>query len=161
MQTQPNPYAPPEAPVADPDDAPTGPCPHVELACRLIWISFVISLLVDVVHVVRAPSGIARVSAIVGTLMGAAVGLGLLFWVTIKLRAGRNWMRWVYTTFNVLSWLSIPLFWSFFGRYFQALKGDWFAIVSVLGQSIVGIVSVVLLHTSASRAWFRSHTTTS
>jgi hypothetical protein len=155
MEAQPNPYAPPEAPVSDPD-APAGPCPHVELASRLLWISFGISLLDDVMRIIEAPPGIARVAGIVGGVIGTAVGAALLYWITSKLRAGRNWMRWLYTALNVMGWLSMAIFWDFFLPYFRALEGDWLAILSAVLQTIAGFVAVLLLHTTTSREWFRA-----
>jgi hypothetical protein len=156
MEAQPNPYAPPEAPVADFDPVPPGPCSHVELACRLLWISFGVSLLDTVVKIIRAPSLFAGIIGIVAALIGIGIGYVILSWITRKLRAGRNWMRWLYTVVNVLSWLSIPYFWNFYREAFRTMSGNWLAILSMFVSTVVGIAVLVLLHTHVTRDWFRA-----
>jgi hypothetical protein len=155
VEQQPNPYAPPAALVADIDAAPAAPCPHVELACRLLWISAGVSMLDTTVKVMRSPSVVA---GIVGAVIGVGIGAGILFWITRKLRAGRNWMRWLFTAMNALSWLSIPYLWNFYSAALQRMSGDWSAILTMFVQTVVGIAVLVLLHTHLSREWFRTRT---
>ena len=155
MEAHQNRYAPPQAPVADFHDPPAGPCPHIELVCRLLWISFGVSLVDNVVKIVMAPSGVVMIATIIGSLIGAGIGYVILSWITRKLRAGRNWMRWLYTVLSVVGWVSIGLFWSFYRNVFSAMTYD--AILSMIVSSIIGVAVIVLLHTPVSRDWFRAH----
>ena len=156
METPPNPYAPPQSPVSDPATPSIGACPHVELACRLLWISFAFSLLDNVVKIFEAPTVAEKVGGIIGNLIGLGIGCALLIWITRKLRAGRNWMRWLYTTVNVLSWLSIAVFWDFYRKAFQMILTGWLPILSLALQTIAGLAVLVLLHTLTTREWFRA-----
>jgi len=158
MEAQPNPYAPPRAPVADHlEGAPVGPCPHVELACRLLWISFGISLLNNLVRIVFAPSGARMAVLIIGTLFGAGIGYLILSWATRKLRAGRNWMRWLYTILNVLSWLLIAALWSVYHAVYSQMPISGFVILTTSVSTLISVAVVVLLFTRRSREWFAAH----
>jgi hypothetical protein len=152
----PNPYAPPNAPVADADDVHVAPCPHIELACKILWSSFALSMLDSVLRIFQAEETIARIAAVIGAIFGAAVSGALLYWITRKLRQGRNWMRWLFTILNLAGWLSMLVFWDFFSRVFQTMSGNWLAIISLNAQTLLGIAALVLLHTPTTRAWFRS-----
>ena len=154
MEAQQNRYAPPQAPVADVEAPSAGPCPHVELVCRLLWISFAASLIGNLVKIVLAPSTAVMIVTIIGSLIGAAIGYLVLSWIARKLRAGRNWMRWLYTTISVAGWLSIALFWDFFRNVFRAMSYD--SILSTVVSSLIGIAIIILLHTPVTRAWFRA-----
>ncbi len=153
----PNRYAPPSAPVEDIGDASVAPCPHIELASKLLWASFALSLFDSVVKVIQAQETIARIAMGVGGLIGAGVSFALLYWIVRKLRQGRNWMRWLFTSLNLIGWLSMLVFWDFFHRVFPTMSGNWLAIISMSAQTLLGIAVLVLLHTPTTRAWFRAH----
>jgi hypothetical protein len=154
-----NPYAPPTARVSDiPSGTPIGPDKNVELACKLMWLGLWLSLLdgvLDLFHV----SGAAEIfGTLIGTLVGLGIGYVIVRWFTRTLRAGRNWMRWLITILNVLGWLTVPIFWDFYARFvLPQLIARPISMVSLLVQSVVGIVAVVLLHTGSARQWFRAH----
>ena len=156
MEAQPSPYAPPEAPVADIETAPAGPCAHVELACRLVWISFGVSILNTVVRIFTAQSGSARVGTIIGGVVGFGLGFAIWSWVTRKWRAGRNWMRWLYTGLGIVGWLSVGIFWSTLREAYGTMGFGAFSMLAMAVNSLIGIVVVCLLHTPTTRAWFRA-----
>jgi hypothetical protein len=151
-----NPYAPPVAAVADFIAPAPGPCPHVELACRLVWASLGLSVLRNVVKIFTTPPGATMVGMIIGGVLGAGIGFAVWSWVTRKLRAGRNWMRWLYTALSVAGWLSLGIFWNFFRAAYGLMSGDWFMILTIVVNSLIGVAVVVLLHTPATREWFRA-----
>ncbi len=157
-----NPYAPPRTPVADPVVAERiGPCPHVERACQLLWISFAISVIARVISVFTLTSGIASVAGLVGLSFGTAIAGLLLWWVTRTLRQGRNWMRWLYTIANVLittiSLLSIAGLVDATREMMLSMWREYPLLgVSSLAQLAFGVAALVLLHTATSREWFRA-----
>ena len=155
---QPNRYAPPEAAVADvnTDALPAGPCPHVELACRLMWISFGFSLLNNIARIIVARTTAERVGLIVGSLIGIGLGYVVVSWAVRKLRAGRNWMRWLITSVNVLSWISIAMFWDFYRNLLRVLSENLPTIIGMAVSTAIGLVILVLLHTPTTRRWFNA-----
>ena len=64
-------------------------------------------------------------------------------------------MRWTYTVFSIVGWLSVGIFWNFFRNAYRVLASDSFSIVTIGVNSIIGIAIVVLLNTHVSREWFR------
>jgi hypothetical protein len=158
MESQPNPYSPPQAPVSDLEPLPTEKSAHVELACKLMWASFGFGILDSLWDILHAHSMIEVIGGIIGGLIGLGIGYVVVAWITRKWRAGRNWMRWLYTILNALSWLSIPVFWDFYRKsVFPLLKYDLVSGGSLLIQTIMGLAVLVLLHTPETRAWFRAH----
>jgi hypothetical protein len=157
-----NPYAPPRTPVADPVIAEQiGPCPHVERACQLLWISFAISVIARLISVFTLTSGIASVAGLVGLSIGTVFAGLLLWWVTRKLRQGRNWMRWLYTIANVLiTALSLFSIAGLVDATREMMLSMWREYpllgVSSLAQLAFGVAALVLLHTATSREWFRA-----
>jgi hypothetical protein len=160
--TDANPYAPPKALVADPvAEEQFGPCPHVELACRLLWIGFGLSIVGNVIGVYPRINDIANVASLVGISISATVSCLLLWWATRKLRQGRNWMRWLVTivnSFNIIFGL-ISI-----GGLLDPLKevmaemwreNPLVGVISLVKFSL-SLVAIVLLHTRTSRAWFRA-----
>jgi hypothetical protein len=157
-----NPYAPPRTPVADPVIAePIGPCPHVERACQLLWISFAISTIGQFASVLISTTGIESVASLVGLTIGMTIGGLLLWWVTRKLRQGRNWMRWLFTITNVLSTaLSVFSLAGLVEPTREVMLSMWWdnpllGAVTV-AQLALGVVALVFLHTPTSREWFRA-----
>lgn len=161
VETHQNPYAPPVAPVSDPEPVTTVTAPHVEFACRLMWVSFAISILDDIVKFFVSPGAIAKIAIVIGTFIGLGIGYALLSWITRKLRAGRNWMRWLITILNVAGWLSVAVFWDFYRGVFQVLASSGLALLTFGVQMILGIAVIVLLHTPSTREWFTAQTAAS
>ena len=152
-----NPYAPPVAPVADVEATPVLPCPQVELVIQLAWISFGIGAIGGVIKISGASSPLALVSNISGVAIGLAIGYMILRWITGKLRAGRNWMRWSYTAMNILSLLLIPVFVGLYPKSILVhLSSDWFFVVRLTVATAFAIWIVALLHAPATREWFRA-----
>lgn len=153
-----NPYAPPTATVADHGPGELPPNRHVEQACKLLWIGLSLQVLDSLIELFY----VEGTAAVIGVIIGAAFGLGIaslfVWWFTTKLRAGRNWMRWLVSILNVLGWLMIPVFWKIFGPLLlEHFKARPIAAVSAAVQFGVGIAAVVLLHTKSAREWFRAH----
>lgn len=158
MDSPNNPYAPPKALVADAVEQAGEKCPHVELACRLLWASLAIGILANLVALFTMTGGAALVAGVlIGQVIGLGIGVLILVWITRKLRAGRNWMRWLLTILTLLSWLTIATFWEFFrSAYATMIATDPVGFAGVVIQGLIGIAFIVLLHTPASRAWFRA-----
>lgn len=155
-----NPYAPPTAAVAD---LPTGgssiePNKHVEQACNLLWIGLWLQVLDSVIELIYARGGAELIAVIISSVFGLGFAWLIVWWFTTKLRAGRNWMRWLVSILNVLGWLMIPVFWRFFEPILlDHFKAQPISAVSAVVQWGVGIAVVVLLHTKSARQWFRAH----
>lgn len=158
-----NPYA---APTALVDDAPAPGIPpfhpHVRRACILLWTSFVLGL-------VTVPGEMKRQSAIgsgavdgeafqIGMVIGAVVSLlitaGILWWITAKLRAGRNWMRWVLNILSAISLALVPLLWDTFALTYDGLTSRPLDASSTAIQLVLNIGSLVLINTPPAREWF-------
>jgi hypothetical protein len=158
METPSNPYSPPQAPVSDVESVSTEKCPHIELACKIMWASFVFSILDGAWNLSRAPQPLGFVIAIIGQVMGLGIGFLIVWWITSRLRKGRNWMRWLYTILNAAAYLSVPLLWSFYRtNLFPLLKADPVATASMIIQLCLGFAVLFLLHTAETRAWFGAH----
>jgi hypothetical protein len=159
-----NPYAAPEAAVADvamPADAPPRP-EHVRKACMLLWVSLAVSV-IGVPFNFSAQAGVSGVSAgisFVALAISSAFSLGITalitWWFTAKLSAGRNWMRWL---LNILIGGSFALLlllllgglretlWAMY--YDQPVLG--FLAMAQFGLSVGALV---LINTATSREWF-------
>ena len=163
MELQPNRYAPPTATVADieVDKVRPAPCPHIELACRLMWISWGLSTASNVAKVFVATGMFAVVVASIGAVIGAGIGYAITSWVVRKLRAGRNWMRWLLTALNVLGLVMIGAFWDFYRQVIQSLSSNWMLLLTVGASMTIALIVLALLHTPTTRAWFRAHSAAS
>jgi hypothetical protein len=158
--TRANPYAPPTAAVADlaPGSSSIEPNKHVEQACKLLWIGLWLQVLDSVIELIYAQGSAQLIGVIIGSIFGLGIAWLIVWWLTTKLRAGRNWMRWLVTILNVLGYLAIPIFWQFFeDLLLDHFKAQPISAVSAIAQLGVGIASVVLLHTKSARQWFRVH----
>jgi hypothetical protein len=152
-----NPYAPPTAPVADVPTDGTAKNQAVWIACTLLWVSVGISLLATLFDLLRAPPAEFWIANIIGTLIGGAVGLLVTYWLISKLKAGRNWMRLLFTICNVLGCISIVVFWDFYRTHvFPIYTGNPIMAVQAVFQSILGLCAVGLLNAPSARAWFAS-----
>jgi hypothetical protein len=154
--TEQNPYAPPKATVEDVlasgDQIP--PCPDVERACMLFWVSFGVGTISEIFDLFRITGSDHWYFAMLGFFIGCAFGFLITWWITRKLRAGRNWMRWLITIVNVASYLAILVFWDFFSLAFRAYSQNVTAAIFAGMQMLIGGAGLVLLFTRASRDWF-------
>jgi hypothetical protein len=150
-----NPYAPPTAPVADIAGAPpVATHPHVLLACKLMWASMVVSLASSIPDLFKLPGSLSIVAAIISLLIGTAIGFAIVWWFTIKLKAGRNWMRLLLTVFQVVGIVFVLLFWDFYKTAFSLMAPDPVRIVLMGAQWLLSLVAVVLINLPGARAWF-------
>jgi len=154
-----NPYAPPKAPVSDvglpgPPSAPL----HVHTSCQLMWVNLALKTLDGMIALFTGPAITTLVAAFISAffvLIGLGIGYLIVRWITRKLLAGRNWMRWLITGFNVLSWLSVAFLWDFYKIVLAPTLANPVNTVLLLVQSVIGIAAIVLLHTAQSRDFFR------
>jgi hypothetical protein len=122
-----------------------------------MWISLGLTLIDNILKVIREPSTAGKIGIAIGSCVGFALAWLLLNWMTRKLRAGRNWMRWLITTLALLGWASIGVFWDFFRAAYLVILRDPITMLSLGLQTLLGLVVIALLHTPTSRAWFRAH----
>jgi hypothetical protein len=151
-----NPYSPPTAQVADmPPQLPGEIDPNVQRACKLIWWSFGLGLVAEAMLVFRMPmpSGAGQVGFVIGLLLAFAIGFFIVRWIVSKLRAGRNWMRLLYSILCVLGivWLLTP----------GAAKATWAMYTNNPALGVAGIANwvlsmwvLVLINTRSARTWF-------
>jgi len=157
---QPNPYAPPTAPVQDPEIPPGDSIPHVELACRLLWVSIVLSLLDGIVDVLVQPTLEDKQASAIGGAVGLGIGYVITRWIVHYLRAGGNWMRWVATIMTLLGAALIA--WAYPMLRETMPYPDSPVLIALLAlPHLVSIVGIALLHTPTARAWFRAHSAAS
>jgi hypothetical protein len=154
-----NPYAPPSALVADIANDSITPTREVLIACKLVWVSFGLSLVTTVSDVLRQSTLPLMIGGMVGAIIGATIGFAITKWIVSKLKSGRNWMRLVMTIFTVLGYLSVPIFWKF---YSSAVFPIYASDPIKTGFTLLGIIpntwAIVLLNIPSSRAWFSATT---
>jgi hypothetical protein len=159
-----NPYA---APTALVDDAPAPGIspfhPHVRRACILMWATFVLGLVTLPGEVKRqsvatgggAVGGEAfQTGIVVGAVISLLITAGILWWITAKLRAGRNWMRWVLNILTVVSIALIPLLWDTFSATYGELMSRPLETAFTAIQLVLNVISLALINTPSARQWF-------
>ena len=147
--------APPAVTVGDIAVAPQEVNPDVVRACKLVWVSFGLSVLGSASSALY-PAGRPQIGVwITGMLVGGVISFFITQWIVTKLKAGRNWMRLLMTIGSVLGYLSILVFWNYYStEVFPSYANRPIkATVAALGI-IPNIGLVVLLNTRAARAWF-------
>ena len=159
MESPSNPYAPPKAQDLElPAEAPPDRCEHVEWACKLMWIGLGLSTLETLLTTFLNRDSSELAMEIVGALIGLAIAFAIVLWFTVKLRAGRNWMRWLVTILTVLGILLI----AFIARIIpQSTLAELYAAspltVANMGiQMLLSVVEMVLINTPAARQWFHA-----
>jgi hypothetical protein len=151
-----NPYAPPNSPVADvAPGRPTEVDPKVRRACVLIWWSFAATMAVEAMtFFAQAPAGVGAAGSAVGLVTITVVGILMALWMTSKLRAGRNWMRLLYTilfAFGILSMILLPAYTQqTFALY---ASHPLLGVLSVVNW-ILNVYIVVLINSKSARDWF-------
>jgi hypothetical protein len=150
-----NPYTPPTSHVDDPLVASVDPDGNRDVlrATMLIWISFglgVIGFVMEMFGIVDS-----QVPVLISLAIGLAIAFLITWWVTAKLKRGRNWMRILITVLMILGVAGPLLFWDFYKTAIVAQYADQpIKGVFDLAQYALSIVAVVLLYTARSRAWF-------
>ncbi len=150
-----NPYTPPTSHVDDPSVAAADPDGNRDVlrSTLLIWISFglgVIGFFLEMFNIVGS-----QVPVLISLAIGLAVAFLITWWVTAKLKRGRNWMRILITVLMVLGVVGPLLFWDFYKTIVVAqYAGQPIKGVFDLAQYALSIIAVLLLYTARSRAWF-------
>jgi hypothetical protein len=99
----PNPYAPPDAEVADVTSL-RPPTPRaVGNACRLIIASLVLGI-VSLLPGIRVPRPDDPQVPLAFTLGSVVVFGGLTLWLALEVWRGKRWARWVMLAYLVLGW---------------------------------------------------------
>src|SRR5688572_2901232 len=150
-----NPYTPPSSHVDDPSIAGADPDGNRDVlrATQLLWISFGVGILGFVLEIIQ-PSA-AGIPMVIGLVFGVAIAFLITWWITAKLKAGRNWMRILLTVLMVIGIVMPLLIWDFYKTaVFAVYATNPLKAVVDLAQYALGIIAVVLLHTPRSRAWF-------
>ena len=162
-----NPYAPPGSPTLDTPAAgeSAGPPPQIARACTLLrcaWGVTQLGLVVTAPTIMTGadPTGADPIGAfVVGFFSVLLLGSAITYWVTNKLRAGRNWMRLLVTfwcALNLASLVIAMIKWSGPRRVLARLTelqgsgGAW----ATLTQFALILAAVVLVNTPSARAWF-------
>jgi hypothetical protein len=159
MEPQKNPYAPPKSQHLElPAESGPGPNRHVEWACKLMWIGAGLSTLEFILTTLFSLDSSELVAEIIGGLVGLAIMFALVFWFTVKLRAGRNWMRWLVTILTILGFLLFALVGMVIPRSMLVEIFDAGPLVLAnLGiQMLLSLAEVVLINTPAARQWFHA-----
>lgn len=148
-----NPYAPPNAPVADVANNSGTANGDVLIACKLFWVSFGLSLVSTASDALRQSSTL--LAGLTGAVIGTAIGFAVTWWIISKLKAGKNWMRLLLTIGTVLGYLSVPIFWKLYSATLFPIyaRNPIMGGVAVL-QMIPNTWGTVLLNVPRSRAWF-------
>ncbi len=146
-----NPYAPPRAAVADPEPAFEGPCRDVELACKLLWAGFLLDVLGQIIDLLRLHDGSIPM---VRFFIACGIKALLTCWVTSRLLAGRNWMRWLIAIMNALAILATV--WLAYSAMHVLLPyaANPIAATFLVLETITGLAALVLLFTPASQRFF-------
>ena len=154
-----NPYAAPDAVVADvavPDAVPPEN-KHVKWACIVLWCSLAITLIALPVTVRQQPAVVSDTFGWGGTLatgiIGAVLAALIIWWVTAKLGAGRNWMRLLVTVFYGFSTLISPFAWAASETAAQSFATPFIGTLTILSY-ITNVATLVLVNTPSAREWF-------
>ena len=147
-----NPYAPPQAPVADsPTIHPVRPPKQVVWAVGLMWAVPAVGLLGSPWNPrsLTPPPNASPGFFLAGAVTAVAVLVALFAAFSIGLWRGRNWVRITYISIGAIGGLiSVPKTWI-------AVKA-----VPILGaievlQDLITVISFVLLLTTPASAWFK------
>jgi hypothetical protein len=153
-----NPYAAPDAAVAD-VAAPgaVGPRPaEVRRACKAMWWSFVITLVITPISQLNspAPTGLGFGAGMVMVIAVIVITGLFTWWFTAKLSAGRNWMRWLVNILVGISLLALPLTYLGFREAFQTSFVNTLDIVASIVQFALSVYVLVLINSAPAREWF-------
>ena len=159
MRLENNPYAPPKTLNLElPSGSGARSCKHVEWACTLLWIGMGLSLLEFVLTTIFNPDSGNLAADIVGGLISLGVVFALTYWSIVKLRAGRNWMRWLFTILSILSFLIVGLVATVIPRsmFVEIFAAGPLPMANTGIQVTLCIVEVVLINTPTARRWFHA-----
>lgn len=148
-----NPYEPPEAPVADPVAANVPRPPEVALACRILWIVFVLGF-VTLLPSIRGEwwmspglsgddaSGLA--AGLVMALILSALFAYFVWWIS----RGRNWARWALLAYLIFGLLVMV------ADFPRSISETPIAAVLDVVMAIAEVWACHLLFRGPGAAWF-------
>jgi hypothetical protein len=146
MSSEQNPYAPPQAPVADVGDARPAEKPRqVVLAVQLLWAMLALGAVNSAVQWPRLTESVSLGMVLSVQLVTLAVIGGL----TIMISRGRNWARIVYL---VLFLIGVP------GFVVQMPGLFAYSVLAGLlsaAQGLAQVVAMLLVFTEPGRRWYR------
>ena len=140
-----NPYAPPQATVADVVQPDTrGPRPAaVSWAVGLFWADLILGL-VDPLLPWPPPGDLAYFVAV--AVYAVVTGIGA--WVVLKISVGRNWARWVALVSAIIATLMG------LQTLGQTLARSPLAVVLEGVSFLLDVAALLLLFVSSGRRWF-------
>jgi len=145
-----NPYAPPDAAVADPPSAALVRPVVIRRAVQLLWISFGVGFLGGISH--AGPSEPWTIT------LGFMAAFGsILAWLIVKIAGRRNWARITYLILAVLSDVEFVSSWQSSRSLYHAHPGV--LVLDVAGM-MVEAIALLLLFTSSANAWFKARAET-
>jgi len=152
-----NPYKPPAARVEDlpASNSIAAIDARVARACALLWWSFGASVLGLVLREAFSSATSSAAVRVIIAVVGAVLSFLYVLWITSKLKAGRNWMRWLFSLLEIGSLVVVALFWNYYKPTFSAFySGNPNYAVMTAAQWILHLAAVVLINTPGARAWF-------
>ncbi len=120
----------------------------VTLAERLLWISAAITMLLTIVAYI----GLLPFRNSGGTVISNLTTIAFLVLCATKIKAGRNWARWLMLAVFLLGSLMLPLALVF---SLAALSLPGFLVVVGMFQFVIQLSALVLVIIPASGVWFR------
>lgn len=158
MSEERNPYAAPDAVVADvaiPSDVPAEH-PHVKRACIVLWASLAVTVLA--VPLSLGHNGVFASLGLSGGMVAGFIGVVLAalitWWVVAKLSAGRNWMRLLVSIIFGLSVVLTPVSWATSPELIEQSFPDVTTGALTLVQYGMTLAVLVLINTPSARGWF-------
>lgn len=149
-----NPYAPPQAPVADvqiaPEHAQRRPL-NLVIAVRLLWISFGIGLISLPLKLFFAPIPMSAPLIVMAFSVAGIVAL-MNAWLIVKIASGRNWARIVWIVLYAIGVCAIVM-----SPQFLAGNSLIVRLINVI-QFLMQLVVVALLLTPTAVQWFKQET---
>jgi hypothetical protein len=158
-----NPYAPPKTQELElQPEFVADRCRHVEWACTIMWISVGLSVLEVVLTTLFNQDSPQFASELIGGIVGVGIAFGLVYWFTLKLRAGRNWMRILVTVLTIIGTVLMVFGYVFLFTQLpeevvaEELNFGPIQVVDMCLQTALSIAEVVLINTPTARDWFRA-----
>ncbi len=147
-----DPFKPPKANLEVPVEL--GPRPRaVRTSFALLCASVTITGLLAVATAlgfVTIPAGSSLIATVVSNLAGA----GIIFFFAWKIRAGRNWARWVLAVFQVLGMIGFAISIMFIPDAWKVLPR--FLLVLSIAQTFLQLAAAILAFTPPANEWFRA-----
>jgi hypothetical protein len=150
-----NPYAPPQAAVADPrvEYDIVGRPREVAVAVKLLWVAFGLGLLASLLDWRNALAKTSWLYFIVGQIFGVVIGV----WFIHKISIGRNWMRILFLIFMTIAVLSLiaGLFWlPLRAVYAAAFTRSMLTGTLRMIPYLLQLAALICVYTRPAQSWF-------